>query len=287
MADFNNKIHIFHCWRHHFTNFTNCPDDWEALVLTDNPAVRTCPICKYSVALRGVPGNLADDASVRLYYAVRLPIAHSYELTDQSIYVRCFQLLSWGNAAGELHDLDGYNAWVKWIQSHARGEWIEYYQNACLENGCPMLWENLTLTATEGIRHCDNCSQHYVLQEAQDAEQPFFPGMPKYADFMGGLDQLASHYMHLALGYPFDDTPAIEIYLEPVSSLTFAQLRLIRDIAHDTLNMLQLREKYCDQQRHLLIENADAEEASEWLDAFIKLQTPFTVTSIRRGRWME
>jgi hypothetical protein len=48
-----------------------------------------------------------------------------------------------------------------------------------------------------------------------------------------------------------------------------------RDIAHDTLNMLQLSE------------NADAEEAKAWLDEFIKLQTPFTVTSIRRGRWVE
>lgn len=38
---------------------------------------------------------------------------------------------------------------------------------------------------------------------------------------------------------------------------------------------------------HLLIENADAEEAKAWLDEFIKLQTPFTVTSIRRGRGVE
>lgn len=35
MANFNDRIRIFHCWRHEFTNFTNCPDDWEALVLTD------------------------------------------------------------------------------------------------------------------------------------------------------------------------------------------------------------------------------------------------------------
>ncbi len=254
-------------------------------MLTDDPALRTCPICKYSVALRGVPGNLADDAAVRLYYAVRLPVTHYRQPTDQSIYVRCFQLLSWGNGEGKLYNFDRYRAWIKRIQSDARGEWIEYYQNVCIKNGCPMLWENLAPTATAGIRQCDNCSQHYVLQETQDAEQPFFPGMPSYADFVGGLDQLASH--HMALGYPFDDTPAIEIYLEPVTSLTFAQLRLIRDIARDTLNMLQLREKYCDQQRHLLIENADAEEAKAWLDEFIELQTPFTVTSIRRGRLVE
>lgn len=286
MANFNDRIHIFHCWRHNFINFTNCSDDWEALVLTDDPALRTCPICKYSVALRGVPGNLTDDASVRLYYAVRLPVTHYRQPTDQSIYVRCFQRLSWSNEEGKLYNLDRYKAWVKWIQSEVRGEWMDYYRNVCIDSGCPMLWENLTPTETAGIRQCDNCSQHYVVQETQAAEQPFFPGMPSYADFVGGLDQLASHHMHLALGC-FDDTPAIEIYLEPVTSLAFAQLRLIRDIAHDTLNMLQLREKYCDQQRHLLIENADAEEAKAWLDEFIKWQTPFTVTSIRRGRWAE
>ena len=223
--------------------------------------MRICPVCEGMVELRALPGNLANEEAARQYYAYRVRNPHDRQPTDQSAHIRCYLLLSLANTGGAINETHKYQAWLKDRQAYFGDRWLAHWQESCVAHGCPMIWENLMPTATEGLRWCRHCKQHYELHDTQDTEQPLFPGMASYADFVGYLELLET-------GPIFDryvTKPSVDLYLEPVATLNFAQLRLIRDIVHDTGNMLQLRAKYCDQQRHLLIENAHAEQVARWL----------------------
>ncbi|MEZ4869327.1 MAG: hypothetical protein R3C14_48845 [Caldilineaceae bacterium] len=248
--------------------------------------MRRCPVCECPVELRALPGNLADEEVVRRYYAYRIRDPQYRQPTPQSAHIRCYLLLSLANRGGVINEIDKYQAWLKARQAYLGERWLARWQEDCVTYGCPMIWENLTPTATEGLRWCRHCRQHYELHDTQDPDQPFFPGMTSYADFVGYLELLETEPIYY--GYGGFSRPSVDLYLEPVATLNFAQLRLIRDIARDPfarepLNMLQLKAKYCDQQRHLLIEQAELEQAVGWVDQFIKMQIPFTISAIYLG----
>jgi hypothetical protein len=279
MTNDQDSITIFQCAHHEFANERRCPVVWEELTNTNAPTLRYCPVCECPVELRSLPGNLADVERARRYYACRLRDPRYRAPTERSIYLRCHHLFSHGDWDHYLSRTEQQNkGWSEEIQRRNEAALLDSYRRACEAVGCPAIWENLAATATTDQGWCRHCQQVYQFPAEQQAGQPFFRQMAysvRAAD-----EEVAQRY---AMGFPADDNPKVDIYLEPVATLNFAQLRLVREVAGETAFMLELKAKYCDQQRHLLVEHAWVEQAIHWLDEFIRLQIPFTISAVHKG----
>lgn len=79
-----------------------------------------------------------------------------------------------------------------------------------------------------------------------------------------------------------EDAEKWQLWLEPVTQLTFEQLNYLREILarfgndHKPENVLQIRSRFCDGNRHLLLDNIWAGHFKEMSYKLRELQIPHT-----------
>lgn len=81
----------------------------------------------------------------------------------------------------------------------------------------------------------------------------------------------------------FDRLPPIEIkyqsiWLEPVINLDFKQLKKIKDLfGFNDLNIVSLKKKFCDNQKHLLSDKIHPDDISEKVNILSAFNIPFSI----------
>jgi hypothetical protein len=143
---------------------------------------------------------------------------------------------------------------------------------------CPQLWNELQVTENPDVKYCGQC-QYTVrfIRKSEDFEnylnedKCFAVNMldPQTGGSIAVVGAIAPAYE--------EDETIVNIYLQPIDTLSATQIKIIKEIMRTDMNFLQIRKAFCDGREHALIEEIWHNQAEEISARLINNAIPFII----------
>jgi hypothetical protein len=139
---------------------------------------------------------------------------------------------------------------------------------------CPRQWDELEITDDPDQKYCHQCNRFVYFARTQTDLSRLAQEAKCIAAYVVNIQEVSPKPL---LGEPVWEEPGVNLYLEPIDHLNPAQLKAIQKIVQEELNLLQLRLRYSDGQRHLLAQNLSQSLQAEIVMLLSQLNIPYSL----------
>jgi hypothetical protein len=143
---------------------------------------------------------------------------------------------------------------------------------------CPELWDELQTTENPDVRYCELC-QYTVrfIRKSEDFDD-YLREEKCFAVNMLDPQTGGSIAVVGAIAPPYEENQAIvNIYIQPIDTLSAPQLKLIKETIKTDMNFLQIRKAFCDGKEHILIQEICSNEVEEISARLMDNAIPFAI----------